>query len=115
MARLRVATCQFAVSGDLAANAAAIRSLMRRAAGQGARIAHFGETCLSGYGGVEVPSFRGYDWGAHRGELTRIAALAAELRLWTVVGSSHPLTLSASQLTATTSRPKTRTIPCTRE
>ncbi|MGH6998712.1 MAG: carbon-nitrogen hydrolase family protein, partial [Phenylobacterium sp.] len=32
------------------------------------------------------------DWAALRDELEATAALAAELRLWTVVGSNHPLT-----------------------
>ena len=92
MARLRIATCQFPVSGDLAANARAIRRLMRRAREEQADLAHFSEACLSGYPGVDMKSLEGVDWELHRRELERIESLAAELGLWVAVGSSHPLT-----------------------
>jgi deaminated glutathione amidase len=91
MARLRVATCQFAVSGDVERNARAIRRLMLRSRAARADLAHFSEACLSGYPGVDMPSLSGMDWSLHRREMERIMALAAELRLWVVVGSSHAL------------------------
>lgn len=91
MARLSVATCQFPVSGDLAVNARAIHRLMRQAREERADLAHFSEACLSGYPGVDLPSLSGMDWALHRREVERIMTLAAELRLWVVVGSSHAL------------------------
>jgi predicted amidohydrolase len=91
MPRLRVATCQFPVSGDLAANARAIRRLMRRAREDRAHVAHFSEACLSGYPGTDLESLDGFDWDRHRRELEGITELAHKLRLWTIVGSSHPL------------------------
>ena len=91
-ARLRVATCQMAVTGSLEANARRIRALMRRAARAGARVAHFPEACLSGYPGTDLASLQGFDWEAHRAEMIGIQELAAELGIWVVVGSSHPLT-----------------------
>jgi len=88
---LRIATCQFPVSGSLTANARAIRRLMRRARHGGAELVHFSETCLSGYPGVDLPALDGFDWLLHRKELEGIAELARELGVWVVVGSSHPL------------------------
>jgi deaminated glutathione amidase len=57
-----------------------------------ADLAHFSEACLSGYPGTDMPSLEDVDWDLHRREMVSIMALAARLRLWTVVGSSHPLT-----------------------
>lgn len=89
---LNIATCQFAVSGDVDANAAKIRDLMRQAAGQGAAIAHFSECALSGYAGVDVIDFEGYDWATLKERTREIIALAGQLKLWVALGSSHPLT-----------------------
>jgi predicted amidohydrolase len=68
----------------------------------GARIIHFpeGAACsphkriMSVTGPAEVgPADWGRaDWQALRQELAAIARLAGELRLWTVLGSVHPLT-----------------------
>jgi predicted amidohydrolase len=72
-----------------------IRAQMREAADQGAKLIQFTEGAACGYlpgqakeGSAESRA----DWCVLRDELEAIAALAAELRLWTVVGSSHPLT-----------------------
>lgn len=86
-----LATCQFPVSSDITANARYIRQQMRSASNRGAAVAHFPEACLSGYGGMEFSTWRGFDWH-HLRELTEeIAALAKELALWVMLGSSHPL------------------------
>ena len=92
MGRVIVATCQFPVGGDLSANARAIRGLMRQARARGAQAAHFCETSLSGYAGVDIPTLEGYDWEKHAAELRGIMELAAELSLWVIVGSTHRLT-----------------------
>ena len=89
--KLTVATCQFPVSGELAANARYIRRLMRKARERGAELVHFSEACLSGYPGADLPSLDGFDWDRHRAALEGIMELAGELRVWVVVGSSHPL------------------------
>ncbi len=91
MARLRIATCQFSVGGDLLANARAIRRQMREARARGAQLAHLSEACLSGYAGVDVPSLKGFDWDLHAEQVRHIMRLAGELKLWTVIGSSHRL------------------------
>lgn len=95
-ARIRIAAAQHAVGCDAAANGASVRALMRAAHGQGARLVQFPEGSVSGYpsGAEAKQALSGWriDWSAVRDQLERIAALAAELRLWVVVGCSHRLT-----------------------
>ena len=91
MGKLRVASCQFPVSGDIAANAAYIRGFLRRAADHGCGILHTSEACLSGYPGTDIPSFHGYPWDRLRAATTELRALARELGLWLVLGSAHYL------------------------
>jgi predicted amidohydrolase len=89
---LRVATCQFAVSGSVPQNARAIRQFLQKAGKAGAEVVHFSECALSGYAGADFSSFDDYDWTLLREETLRIMALAGELALWVVLGSTHPLT-----------------------
>jgi predicted amidohydrolase len=88
---LRVASCQFPVTGDIRRNAAYIRHYMRAAAVAGAQVLHTSETCLSGYAGADFPTLAGYDWALLRQETARLRSLAAKLRLWLVLGSTHYL------------------------
>lgn len=89
---LRIATCQFAVGESVPRNAQAIRQFLKKAKKAGAEIVHFSECALSGYVGADFPSFEGYDWVLLKDETQSIMSLAAELGLWVVLGSSHPLT-----------------------
>ena len=89
--RLQVATSQLPVGGEPVRNAAYVRRHMRRARDAGADVVHFCEGALSGYAGTDLPSFRGFDWQDLRGQTERILDLAAELGLWVLLGSSHPL------------------------
>jgi len=89
--KLRVATCQFPVSADVAANAEWIHRQMREAAAQHADIVHFPEAALSGYAGTDFSSFEDFPWTQQRDELEAILRLARELRLWVVLGSAHRL------------------------
>ncbi len=89
---LKVATCQFAVNGSVEHNSSKIQGLMRQAKDGGADIVHFSECVLSGYAGIDFETFDGYDWGLLRAETKKIMALAAELEIWVVLGSSHQLT-----------------------
>ena len=88
---LTLATAQFAVSADIDANQAAIERLMRQARASGADVVHFPEAALSGYAGVDLASFDGFDWRRLEIATRRIMALAGELGLWTILGSAHPL------------------------
>lgn len=90
--KLLVATCQFPVSGDVSANAEWIRRQIRQSHEQHANIIHFPECALSGHVGTDCKSFKDFDWNRHRAELESILALAKQLHLWVVLGSSHQLT-----------------------
>jgi predicted amidohydrolase len=76
----------------VAQNARAIRRFLQKARKAEADIVHLSECALSGYAGADFPSFDGYDWVLLRNETQRIIALAGELGLWIVLGSTHPLT-----------------------
>jgi len=89
---LKVATCQFAVSSSVKRNSRAICEFMRKSHKAKVDIVHFSECALSGYVGTDFPNFDGYDWALLKEETQKIMALAAELRLWVVLGSTHKLT-----------------------
>ncbi len=87
--RLRIATCQFPVSGTPTENANYIRDFMHEAARQEAHLLHTSEASLSGYAGCDFPTFDRYDWAALRKETSGLRRLAKELKMWLVLGSSH--------------------------
>lgn len=87
-----IATCQFAVSADIGANAKAVCRLMEKAAKDKADIAHFSECALSGYAGTDFPSFDDFDWDLLRQKTLEIMNLAKALHLWLALGSTHQLT-----------------------
>ena len=89
---LKIATCQFAVSSSVKRNSRAICEFMHKSHKAKVDIVHFSECALSGYVGTDFPNFEGYDWDLLREETQKIMALAAELNLWVVLGSTHPLT-----------------------
>ena len=105
---LRLAVAQTTVpddpadAGALRESGAQIRSLMRDAHASGATLAQFPEGAVV-YPGKRVMSSAGpavlaeadwtrADWDVMRTEAEAIARLAAQLELWTVFGSLHPLT-----------------------
>ncbi len=90
-AELRIGTCQFPVSADVAENGEWIRKQMREAKAQGADIVHFPETALSGYGGPDHASLEKFPWAQQRQELEKILAAARELKVWVVLGATHQL------------------------
>jgi len=89
---LSVATCQFPVSSDISRNTRFVLRQMRAAKRRGAKVAHFPEACLSGYAGVDLSSLVELDWRLLEQCTRQVLDLAAELRLWVVVGSAHRLT-----------------------
>jgi predicted amidohydrolase len=90
--KLTIATCQFPTGNDIAGNLRYVLRQMRHAKEAGAHIAHFAETCLSGYAGFEVKSSRDYDWSAIDAAMQRVADESRTLGLWVIVGSAHRLT-----------------------
>jgi predicted amidohydrolase len=105
---LRIAVAQSTVRVDptdadgLRASAAEVRGLMKEAAHSGARLVHFTEGALcfpskvimSELGPDEIgPSdWSKAEWSVLQDEFDKIAKLAGELGLWTVVPSYHRLT-----------------------
>lgn len=89
MKRLRVATCQFPVEGEVARNRRWILRQMEQSAG--ADVVHFSEAALSGYAGVDVPSSADFDWNAITTATRDVQAIARRLKLWVVLGSAHRL------------------------
>lgn len=92
MARLTVATCQFPVDADIARNGRYVLRQMRTAREHGADVVHFPEACLSGYAGSDFASYDGFDWALLERTTRTVMALAAELEVWVVLGSTHRLT-----------------------
>jgi predicted amidohydrolase len=90
-ATLNVATCQFPIDAEVRRNLAFVLRQMREASRRGAHVAHFAETALSGYAGVEWPTLENYPWNDLESALREIMALARKLRLWVVLGSMHRL------------------------
>ena len=90
--KLSVATCQFAISGNIEGNCRAVMKQMKLAKTNGADVAHFSETCLGGYAGVDFDSFDNYNWELLRRCTRDIMKLAKELNLWVILGSNHQLT-----------------------
>ena len=89
---LNIATCQFAVGASIKRNSRRICDFLRKAKKGKADIVHFSECALSGYVGTDLPNFQGYDWGLLGTETEKIISLAKHLKLWVVLGSTHPLT-----------------------
>ena len=89
---LRIATCQFGVTGSVVQNARAIRGFLKKAKKAEADVVHFSECALSGYAGADFDSLEDYGWDLLREETQRVIGLAGELGLWVVLGSTHPLT-----------------------
>lgn len=89
---LKIATTQPAGTADARENGRIVRELMRAAAAAGVRLIQFPEGFLSGYAKEQIADWDAVDWDAVRDELGAVAGLAAELGMWVVLGSAHPLT-----------------------
>jgi len=89
---LKIATCQFPVSENIRRNSEYICGFINDAKTRDADIVHFSEAGLSGYAGMDFESFEGYDWQLLTEETKKIMALAAKLKIWVALGSSHKLT-----------------------
>ena len=87
--KLKVATCQFPVSGDVHKNAKFIKDFIKEAAVEKADVVHFSEASLTGYPPVDIASFNNYDWDALSNETKEIMALAKQYNIWVVLGSAH--------------------------
>lgn len=89
MAVLAIATCQFPVSADIAANLRHIKRQMSLASQRGARVAHFPEGALSGYAGTDFETFAGFGWDQLQDATAEVMTHASRLGMWVVTGSAH--------------------------
>jgi predicted amidohydrolase len=89
---MTIATTQPAGTADARANGRIVRELMRQAAAANVRLIQFPEGFLSGYAKAQIADWDDVDWDDVRDELGSVADLAAELGMWVVLGSAHPLT-----------------------
>ena len=86
---LVVATCQFPVSRHIEKNRSYILTLVARAGKKGADIAHFSESSLSGYPGIDFMDMDAQDQTLLQRSLEQITDLAARLKIWVIVGGHH--------------------------
>jgi predicted amidohydrolase len=85
--KLRIATCQFPVSGDIERNAKLIIRFMKKAADAGADVIQFPETALPGYERTDFAPLNTDNWRRLEEQTEEIVNLAERLGLWVVVGS----------------------------
>jgi predicted amidohydrolase len=85
--KLRIASCQFPVSHNIADNAKFIRRFMNKAAESEAHVIHFPETALSGYERMDFTPSDSGNWQQLEEQTEKIANLAGKLGLWIVLGS----------------------------
>lgn len=90
--KIRIAACQFAVGKSIRRNANNIIRFLHRAKKARADIVHFSECALSGYAGFDLASTDDIDWGLLHDETRKIITLAAQMKLWIILGSTHRLT-----------------------
>jgi predicted amidohydrolase len=86
---LKVAVCQFPVSGDIKSNAEYIKKFIKEAALNKADIVQFPEAALTGYPPVDISSFENCNWDDLRMETRDIMSIARENKIWVVLGSAH--------------------------
>jgi deaminated glutathione amidase len=89
---LRIATCQFPVSGDIPNNAKYVRRFMKKAADASAHVIHFPETSLLGYGRADLKSANADSWRSLEEQTKEITDLAKELGIWVVLGTCRIVT-----------------------
>jgi len=88
---LRVATCQFAVGGQINRNTAQILKQIDQAKKRRADVVHFPESALTGYPGTDMASWDGFDWDTLRTGTQAICERAARRKVWVILGSAHRL------------------------
>lgn len=89
--KLRIASCQFPVSSNIAENLQWIEKQMIEAKLKRADIVHFPECALSGYAGVDMQSLEDFNWKELHVATDSVLTLAKKLKLWVVLGSMHKL------------------------
>lgn len=91
-ALFKIATAQMSISPDVKANGDVIRSMIKQAKSNNARLIHFPEGALSGYVKTQIKSWRDVNWPTLNAELAHIARVARDYNIWVVLGANHRLT-----------------------
>jgi predicted amidohydrolase len=89
--KVRIAACQFPVSGNLKSNYEYISNQIIEAKLKKADVVHFCECALSGYPGEDIKSLDNFDWKQLHEYSDSIIALADKLDIWVILGSIHRL------------------------
>jgi deaminated glutathione amidase len=89
--KLKIATSQFPVSELIEENFEHIQKQIREAKIQGCDVVHFPECSLSGYAGIDFPSFENFNWELLRIKSMEILELAKREDIWIILGSTHRL------------------------
>jgi predicted amidohydrolase len=89
--RIRIASCQFPVSGDIKENYRYIEAQITEAKLKKADVVHFPECALSGYPGTDMTSLVNFDWNELHTMTDSVLSLAKKLNIWVVMGSLHKL------------------------
>lgn len=86
---LTIATSQFPISANVVENKTHIVAQIQQAKSKGCDLIHFPECSLSGYAGVDFPSFAGFDWNVLKDCLQEVLTEAKAQGIWVLLGSSH--------------------------
>ncbi len=92
MNTIRIATAQSRITADIRNNGREVRQLLTQASKAKASLVHFPEGALSGYAKASLSPWEGFAWDNLQEELHRTAEHVADLGIWAVLGSCHPLT-----------------------
>ena len=87
--RIRIASCQFPVSGDITSNLNWILDQIKEAKLKQADVVHFPECALSGYPGTDMETLDNFDWEKLKEATDSVMSLAAEFRVWILLGTIH--------------------------
>lgn len=86
---LYIATCQFPVSANIRKNELYILKQLKESKEKGVDIAHFSESSLSGYAGIDFFGYESRDEHLLAESLEKIRETTAELKIWAIVGSHY--------------------------
>src|SRR5665648_152990 len=89
--KIRIASCQFPVSADIAENYRWIEDQIIEAKLKKADVVQFPECALSGYPGSDMNSLDNFNWNELFSATDSVMALAKELKIWVILGSMHRL------------------------
>jgi deaminated glutathione amidase len=88
MNKLRIATAQFPVSGNIGGNLKYMVGIMEQAKTNDAHVVHFPECCLGGYAGEDFKTWTNYDWKLLKNADDNVRQLARKLGIAAIYGTN---------------------------